>query len=55
MSIYLKGKLLAIKNHHWIDFYQEDIDPIEKLIEGILGNQNRSGRDRLSGGLTTSE
>ncbi len=55
ISIYLKGKLSGIKAHHWVDFYQEDVDPIEKLVEGILGKQKVSRENRLTGNLIANE
>jgi len=55
ISIYLKGKLSGIKAYHWVDFYQEDVDPIEKLIEGILGKQKISRKNFLTGSLIVDE
>ena len=55
VSIYLNGKPSAIKAYHWVDFYQEDVDPIEKLIEGILGKRNISKKNRLTRNLMADE
>jgi hypothetical protein len=55
ISIYLKGEMSSIKDRHWIDFYQEDVDPVEKLIEGILGSQNISKEDNLNSDLSATE
>jgi hypothetical protein len=51
ISIYLTGKQSRIKAYHWVNFYQEDVDPIEKLIEGILGKQKIPRKNRLTGNL----
>jgi len=55
VSIYLNGKPSAIKDCHWVDFYQEDVDPIEKLIEGILGKRNISKKNQLTRNLMADE
>ena len=55
VSKFLEGKPSALKAYHWVDFYQENVDPIEKLIEGILGKRNKSKKGRLPHNLMVNE